>query len=183
MQTKLIVGIGNPGEEYKHTRHNFGFMCVDYLTKAFNIPYRFEKKKAIFGKKKLQGTEVILLKPQTFSNLSGEAVLYIASFLKVHIKDILVLYDDIRLKLGDVKIEQNIDKIEHNAIHNLEKALVSDNEFVKCGLGIGPLPRNKDLDDFYLSEFTSREKTKFKETYKKLFVIAAKFLNIEIKKK
>lgn len=178
MSAKLIVGFGNPGLEYVNHRHNVGFRCIDHVSEALDIPYKYEKKKAIFGKKKIKGQEIIILKPQTFSNLSGEAVLYIASFLKVAIKDIFVAYDDIRKDFGTVKIEKNLEKIEHNAIFNLEKALVS-NEFIKCGIGIGSKPKNATLEDYYLSDFSEKEEKNLPQMFEKMHELALEFLDLE----
>ena len=156
MNTKLLVGIGNPGEEYKHNRHNVGFRCVDYIADKMNIAYKHDKKKAVFGKKTIDGLNVVVLKPQTFVNLSGEAVLYLASFLRIAIKNIIIIYDEINLNFGDLKLVENNKEIEHSAILHLRKALNND-DFKCLAFGIGPVDLTMSVEDFYLSDFDPEE--------------------------
>ncbi|MBL8991951.1 MAG: aminoacyl-tRNA hydrolase [Spirochaetia bacterium] len=179
MASKLIVGLGNPGDEFKNSRHNIGFKCLDYIASKLEIPLKFEKKKSVFGKKRFKGMDVIVLKPQTFSNLSGEAVLYIASFLKVDIKDIFVVYDDITRNFGEVEIEKRLEKVSHNAIKALAMSLKSG-DFIKCAIGIGPRPTGADEEQFYLGNFTDAEESDFQELFEKTYDLALSSLAIEI---
>ncbi len=179
MASKLIVGLGNPGDEFRNSRHNIGFRCLDYIASKLEITLKFEKKKSIFGKKRIKGLDVIVLKPQTFSNLSGEAVLYIASFLKVDIKDIFVVYDDINRKFGEVEIEKRLEKVSHNAIKALAMSLKSG-DFIKCAIGIGPRPSGADEEQFYLGDFTGEEESDFQDVFEKTFDLALSSLQIDL---
>ena len=168
MTTRLIVGCGNPGLEYENTRHNLGFKCLDYIAEQYNCPLNIEKKKSMFGKKELFEKELILLKPQTFIIHSGEAVLYIASFLKINIHDILVIYDELDLPFGEIKISMaNEQDVSHSAIVSLKNSLSNDS-FVTCAVGIGLLPDGKQKDDFYLEEFLNQEVKQLPRIYDKV---------------
>jgi aminoacyl-tRNA hydrolase len=178
MATKLIVGLGNPGDQFKNSRHNVGFRCADYIAQKLEIPLKQEKKKSIFGKKRFKNGDVIVLKPMTFSNLSGEAVLYIASFLKVNLEDIFVIFDDIHRDWGTVEIEPRLENVRHNAINHLAVALKSG-EFTKCAFGIGPLPDKSDDEGFYLGDFNEAEESEVQELFEKTYALAAAFLQVD----
>lgn len=180
MPTKLLVGIGNPGEDYRLHRHSIGFRAVDSAAENLGVIFKHDKKKAIFGKKKIAGTEVIILKPQTFVNLSGEAVLYIASFLKIDIENVLIIFDDINKKFGEIGSSQNSSEIEHSAVEHIEISL-NNNSFTRVSFGIGPLPKNVSLDDFYLSEFSQKEEKKIPELLEKVNKLCIDFLDINSK--
>ena len=94
---KLVMGLGNPGEEYKNNRHNVGYMMLDRMAKKLNVDLEIRKKKTVFGRGKHGKMEYLLLKPLTFMNLSGEAALYMASFMKIAVDDIIVIYDDMNI--------------------------------------------------------------------------------------
>ncbi len=177
MNVKLIVGCGNPGIEYTDTRHNLGFKCIDFISNTFKIPLNIEKKKAIFGKKNITKSQsVVLLNPQTFSVHIGEAVLYIASFLKVQIKDIFVIFDDIHSSFGQIGLFETSESFVHSAIKSLNESLISD-DFIKCAVGIGPLPEGKLEEDFYLESFSESEEA-LKKIYQKVYQKALDFINI-----
>ena len=97
---KLIVGLGNPGDKYNNNRANIGFKILDVIANNINVEIKTKKKKSMIGRGDFEGDEVVLLKPQTFSDLSGESVLYIASFLKIKVQDIVVIHEDTELSLG-----------------------------------------------------------------------------------
>lgn len=176
MKTKLIVGLGNPGEKYNMTRHNVGFLFVDFLSKKMNIPLKHEKKKTVYGKKLFPQieTELIFLKPMTFSNLSTEAVLYVASFLKVLQEDVFVVYDDINTHLGECSFNPPKEKVFHNGVRNLIKFFLDDN-FVKCGIGIGPLPSTISEEDYYLTNFKRKELATLKSTFERVELLVNDF--------
>jgi len=179
MASKLIVGLGNPGPEHSITRHNVGFLCADYIAKKLHLNYKYDKKKSVYGKKRFPPHEVIILKPQTFSNLSGEAVLYIASFLKVDIENVFVIFDDVTLRLGEAQIQTDLLKIEHNAIFHLCNCLRND-KFIKCGFGIGPIPKHVSLEDYYLENFSEPEEKQLEAVYQKVFELAVMHLQIPL---
>jgi PTH1 family peptidyl-tRNA hydrolase len=159
---KLIVGLGNPGQKYHNNRHNVGFMVVDRFAVQYNIDLSIKKKKAVFGRGKLDGVDVVLLKPQTFMNLSGEAVLYLASFLKVKTVDIMVVADDTELPFGKVRIRRSGGSGGHNGIKSLIYSLKSENfPRVRFGIGKPDIYSEKDLCDYVLEDFTTEEMKAF----------------------
>ena len=155
---KLVVGLGNPGIQYEKNRHNVGFMAIDTFASKYNIELNIKKKKALFGKGKFNGEQVILLKPQTFMNLSGEAVLYLASFLKIKSENIIVVADDSDLPLGMIRIRKNGSSGGHNGIKSLIYSLKTSN-FPRIRIGIGRPPEGSgiELSDYVLQDFTEEE--------------------------
>ncbi len=132
---KLIIGLGNPGERYANHRSNIGFKILDVIANNNNIEIRTKKKKSLIGRGEFEGEEVVLLKPQTFSELSGEAALYIASFLRIKPADIIIILDDYSLQLGRLVVEKGGEDYGHPAIKNLAIALKSP-EFIRVRIGI-----------------------------------------------
>ena len=102
----LVVGLGNPGKEYEGTRHNIGFEAIDYLSDKYNIELNREKFKGVFGEGFIQGKKVILLKPTTYMNLSGDSIREVANFYKLSNEEIIVLYDDISLAVGRLRVRE-----------------------------------------------------------------------------
>lgn len=163
----LIVGLGNPGIHYLNTRHNVGFLCLDYLSKAFQIPFKPEKKKSILGGKIISNTNlgVILLKPQTYNGLSGDSVLYVASSYQVEVKNIFIIYDDIETEFSKVRFtRKSKEVIFHNGVQHLTDLLPSD-DFYKIGIGLGPLPENQEKEDFFLSIFNAERQKTLESTF------------------
>ena len=131
---KLVMGLGNPGNEYQNHRHNVGYMILDKVAKKLNVELDIKKKKTVFGKAKYGKIEYLLLKPQTFMNLSGEAALYMASFMKIAVDDIIVIYDDMNIPVGEFKLviakndaddndnEEKEGPIKHNGIKSIEES-------------------------------------------------------------
>jgi PTH1 family peptidyl-tRNA hydrolase len=156
---KMIVGLGNPGKQYQNNRHNVGFMVVDKFAKYHGIDLNIKKKKAVFGRGKCFGEGAVILKPQTFMNLSGEAVLYLASFLKIKTKDIIVVADDTELPFGMIRIRNGGGSGGHNGIKSLIYSLKSEDfPRVRFGIGKPPTDSTQDLCDYVLENFTSDEK-------------------------
>jgi PTH1 family peptidyl-tRNA hydrolase len=161
---KLIVGLGNPGQKYQYNRHNVGFMVVDRFAEKYGIELEIKKKKAVFGRGRLNHEEVVLLKPQTFMNLSGEAVLYLASFLKVKTTDIVVVADDTELPFGRVRIRRSGGSGGHNGIRSLIYSLKSENfPRVRFGIGRPDVHSEKELCDYVLEDFTPEEMKLFEK--------------------
>ncbi|MCB1307394.1 MAG: aminoacyl-tRNA hydrolase [Leptospiraceae bacterium] len=132
---KLIIGLGNPGEKYINHRSNIGFKILEVIANNNDIDIRTKKKKSLIGRGDFEGEDIVLLKPQTFSELSGEAALYIASFLRIKPDDIIVILDDFTLPLGKLVVEKGGENYEHPAIENLAIALKSP-EFIRVRVGI-----------------------------------------------
>lgn len=186
MSNLLIVGVGNPGEAYRHNRHNFGFMAIDMLSKHLRIKLEYDKKKSIFGIGRIKKSTVIILKPQTFANLSGEAVLYLASFLKVDLRSIVILYDEPYSPLGrvefinGVKDEKRIKQIKNGAVQSLVYSLNSA-AFNAIELGIGPVKNEDKVEEFSLQDFTEKETALFDKTFDQVKIFIKDFIELSEK--
>lgn len=152
---KLIVGLGNPGKEYEATRHNCGFMVIDALADKLNVTVDQKKFKSLYAKFKYHGEDVILLKPQTYMNLSGEAVIAAMKFFKINIDDIIVIYDDLDMPVGKLRLRKSGSAGGHNGIKNII-AHVSSQNFKRIRVGIDRHPYIKVVD-YVLSKFTKEE--------------------------
>lgn len=153
---KLIVGFGNPGEKFANNRQNIGFKVIDILGNNENIDVRVKKKKSIIGRGQILEQEVVLLKPQTFVNLIGESVLYIASFLRINVKDIICIVEDSSLELGEMRVDYMYSTLEHEGVKSMEKALKSD-RFTKIRVGISEKPEGITMENYLLQDFTDEE--------------------------
>ncbi len=156
---KLIVGLGNPGAKYAGTRHNAGFSVIDELAERHNIKVDTCKHKALIGKGVINGEKVILAMPQTFMNLSGESVRAIMDFYKLTVDDLIVVYDDIDLDVGKIRIREKGSAGGHNGMKNIILHSGSQ-DFVRVRVGVGKKPEHMDLADHVLSRF-SREDLPF----------------------
>ena len=132
----LIVGLGNPGNEYAGTRHNIGFEAVDYIADKYNIELNRIKFKGVFGEGFINGKKVILLKPTTFMNLSGESIREVVNFYKISNEEIIVLYDDISLEVGRLRIREKGSHGGHNGIKSIIANLGTD-VFPRVKIGVG----------------------------------------------
>lgn len=153
----IIVGLGNPGRQYENTRHNIGFYCIDRLAEKHNISVLECKHKALIGKGYIEGQKVILAKPQTFMNLSGESVREILQFYKVEPDtQLIVVYDDISLGVGAIRIRKKGSAGGHNGIKNI-LAQIGTDTFKRIKIGVGEKPAGYDLADYVLGHFTAVE--------------------------
>ncbi len=155
---KLIIGLGNPGLKYLGTRHNVGFDAVDYVAHHCNITIDRSKFKSQIGEGKIGGEQVIFMKPQTFMNLSGEAVIPCMKFFKIEATDIIVLYDDISFDVGVIKIKKTGSAGGHNGIKNIIAHLGSQ-DFPRIRIGVGQKPPGWDLANYVLGKFDEEEFT------------------------
>ncbi len=153
---KLIVGFGNPGEKYLNNRQNIGFKVLDILANNENIEIKIKKKKSFIGRGVISNTDIVLLKPQTFVNLIGEAVLYIASFVRINVRDIICVLGDTSLDFGELRVDYFISSLNHPGIKSIAKALKSD-KFAKVRIGIGMPAKGKDLEKYLQKDFTDEE--------------------------
>ena len=158
---KIIVGLGNPGKSYANNRHNIGFQCLDYFASVHRIPIRERKRRAKLGMGQVAGTTVVLAKPQTFMNMSGEAVGWLVRQLGVPPDDLLVIYDDLDLPVGRVRIRRRGGSAGHKGVESIIASLGSQN-FPRIRVGIGR-PDNGDEVAYVLSDFTAEEKTPLAE--------------------
>lgn len=153
----IIVGLGNPGRQYAHTRHNVGFDTLDELIDKYGIDAEGKKFKALYGKGIIEGQRVVLAKPLTFMNLSGESVGQLVDFYKIDpTSELIVIYDDISLKPGQIRIRTKGSAGGHNGIKNII-AHLGTQEFMRIKVGVGEKPREYDLADYVLSRFSKEE--------------------------
>ncbi len=161
----IIAGLGNPGSKYENTRHNVGFQVIDILADRMGILVEEKKHKALCGRGALMGQKVILLKPQTFMNLSGESIRAAADFYKVEPEDILVVYDDVSLEPGQLRIRAKGSAGGHNGMKNII-AHLGTQEFPRVKVGIGEKPKGMDLADYVLSRFSKGEQELMAQAFK-----------------
>lgn len=153
----IVVGLGNPGNKYTLTRHNSGFLCLDMLSEKFNFRIDRLKFKSLICDTKINGHRCIVMKPQTFMNNSGEAVRECASFYKIPPERVIVIYDDISLDVGKLRIRRKGTDGGHNGIKSIIYHLNSD-QFPRIKVGCGKKPHpDYDLADWVLSEFKKDE--------------------------
>lgn len=157
----IIVGLGNIGEKYENTRHNIGFDSVDYIADKYNIDINRKKFKGVYGEGFIEGEKVILIKPSTFMNLSGECVREILDFYKLTNEDIIVLYDDISLDVGKIRIREKGSAGGHNGIKNIISHLGTD-KFSRIKIGVGQ-PKG-DLINHVLGNFSKEEREVLEES-------------------
>ena len=164
----MIVGLGNPGKQYETTRHNAGFICIDLLAEKHGIKVNKLKFKALIGDGRINGKRCLLLKPQTFMNLSGEAVRDAAEFYKIPTENIIVICDDISLEPGKIRIRRKGSAGGQNGLKNIIFHLNGDNfPRIKVGIGAKPNPEY-DLADWVLSHFSKDEAKLIKEVAEKV---------------
>lgn len=153
----MIVGLGNPGKKYEFTRHNAGFLFVDILCDKYDFSVNRLKFKALIGDVKINSHRCLVMKPQTMMNLSGDAVKEAADFYKIPPENIIVVFDDISLDVGKMRIRRSGSAGGHNGIKSIISRLSSDNfPRIKIGVGAKPHP-DYDLADWVLSQFTKEE--------------------------
>jgi peptidyl-tRNA hydrolase, PTH1 family len=154
---RLIVGLGNPEDEYEGTRHNVGFEAVDALAKRAGVRFSDKKFKARVARGEIAGESCVLLKPQTYMNLSGESVGPALGFFKLSTSDVIVLHDELDVPLGRLKLKQGGGHGGHNGLRSLKQHLPDDN-FVRVRIGIGRPPPNWDSADYVLARFSKSER-------------------------
>ncbi len=165
---KLIVGLGNPDAEYKNTYHNLGFMAVDKVAEKLSLTFSKEKCRASLAEGRIGSEKVILAKPLTYMNLSGESVRELVSFYKIPLKDLMVIYDDYDLNTGVIRIREKGSAGTHNGMRNIVKEL-SSSEFARVRIGFKPL---EDLQMPLINYVLSGIKAEDKPAYEKAIAIA-----------
>ncbi len=153
----IIVGLGNPTKEYDKTRHNIGFDVIDALADEFRINVDSKKHKALCGNGIIAGQKVVLAKPQTFMNLSGESVRALVDFYKVPLENVIIIYDDISLDVGRLRIRAKGSAGGHNGIKSIISHLGSEN-FPRVKFGVGDKPAGYDLAAYVLGRFSKSER-------------------------
>ena len=176
----LIAGLGNPTRQYEHTRHNVGFDVIDALAEKYHISINEKKHKALLGKGVINGQKVILAKPQTYMNLSGESIHELVDYFKVDPKEeLLVIYDDISLNPGQIRIRKKGSAGGHNGIKNIIAQLGTDT-FQRIKVGVGEKPKGYDLASYVLGHFHGEDLELMEEGYEKAISATEEILKGEI---
>lgn len=165
MKIKLVVGLGNPGKEYKYTRHNMGFMVLDEIAKRLEIYKWKQRDGALYFDTHLDMSRVIFIKPQNYINLSGDVMIKFVKYLNIKTEDILVISDDLDLPLGSIKIKEKGSSGGHNGLKNIESQL-GTNEYKRIKIGIS---NNKQMNtkDYVLEKLSIKERNHLKPTIEK----------------
>lgn len=164
----VIAGLGNPKKEYENTRHNIGFAVIDMLAERHGIRLNEAKHKGLIGKGYINGEKVILVKPLTYMNLSGECIREVLDYYKVDAKEnLIVLHDDISLEPGTVRIRKKGSAGGHNGLKNIILHLGHDT-FQRVKIGVGEKPEGYDLADYVLGHFSKQEKELMEQVKKQV---------------
>lgn len=177
---KLIVGLGNPGKEYERTRHNAGFMTIDALADSLGVSINQVKFKGLYTKTKMKGEDVILLKPTTYMNNSGESVQEVMRFFKIDVDGLLVIYDDLDLPTGKLRIRDRGSAGGHNGIKSII-AHVGTQDFKRIRVGIEKNPLIPVVD-YVLGKFTAEEMTKLNPGIEKAIQVCKEFVDTDFHK-
>ena len=161
---KLIVGLGNPGRDYLYSRHNAGFMALDILSEKLGISVEKRAFNALVGEGRVKNEKVILMKPQTYMNLSGESVFAAVNWYKLPLSDLIVVYDDVDLPPGEIRVRPKGSAGTHNGMRNVIYML-QDDGFARVRVGIGKAKDGWDLKDHVLAKFDKPEQ---EDAYKAL---------------
>lgn len=161
----LIVGLGNPGSEYQKTRHNCGFRAIDILADSLGCKVDKGKFQGLYGQTKYNGKKLFLLKPQTYMNLSGKSVLQLSAYFHIPPQRIIVIFDDISLDTGCLRIRRDGSAGGHNGIKSIINELGSQ-DFPRIKIGVGGKPNpDADLADWVLSSFSASEEKKLNTVF------------------
>ncbi len=178
--THLVVGLGNPGDKYMHTRHNTGFLALDYITQKLGVKVDRVKYKSLCGEGTVFGKRVLFMKPQTFMNLSGEAVREAAAFYKIPPENILVICDDVNFDVGVFRIKRSGSDGGQNGMKNIIYQLSSD-KFPRIKIGVGKKPSpDYDLADFVLGKYSENDKKVLFSTFDSVYNAVEHILNGQI---
>jgi PTH1 family peptidyl-tRNA hydrolase len=153
---KLVVGLGNPGNEYRNTRHNTGFMVADKIALDFNISFNKKKFDSVFGRGFIENAEALLAKPMAFMNRSGPGVQKLAHYYRIQCKDMLVIHDDIDLAFGRLKIKEKGGHGGHNGVRSLMDAFGAD-DFIRLRIGVGRSAAGAGVTGHVLGRFSPEQ--------------------------
>lgn len=161
----VIAGLGNPDKKYEKTRHNVGFDVIDMMAKKYNVELTEKKHRALCGSGYIAGQKVLLIKPQTYMNLSGESIQAVLNFYKLDAADgLLVIYDDISLAPGRIRVRAKGSAGGHNGIKNII-AMTGTQEFARIRVGVGEKPQGWDLADYVLGRFSKEERALVEDAF------------------
>lgn len=177
----LVVGLGNPGSKYENTRHNAGFIALDYIANQLDVNFNKSKFDALFSEAVIDGKRVLLIKPQTFMNLSGESVIQFMSFYKIPSENVIILFDDISLAPGNLRVKRSGSHGGHNGMRNIMQLAKTDN-FPRIKIGIGAKPTDWDLADWVTSKFSDEDLKLLNKAAENSYAALKLMLNGEIEK-
>lgn len=178
----LIAGLGNPGQKYFYNRHNFGFLSIDTLGEHFNIQINEKYKKSYIGKYTNDDKKILLMKPQTYMNLSGEMIRKAIATYKIPIQNIIIIHDDIDLPLNKIRIKKDGSAGGHKGVQSVIDCLQNDN-FIRIRLGINSnLKQNVGLEEFVLSDFSGAEMKIVKKILKQIPDLIETIINNSVEK-
>ena len=178
---KLIVGLGNPGPEYAGTRHNIGWMVVDAFAAKFRIKFAKHEKNAMTGQGRAAGGSVLVAKPLTFMNLSGDSVKLLVNGYAESLDDLIVVYDDVDLPLGKLRIRMSGSAGTHNGMRSIVSALGTE-KFARLRIGIGGVDSTGRLRDYVLGEFTPDEELSVQRAIERSVVALVLFVRADLKR-
>lgn len=173
---KLIVGLGNPGKEYDGTRHNVGFLALDFISSKYGLEFNKKKFNGIYAEKNIEGEKVIFLKPQQYINLSGDVIKKFMDYYKLNIDDVFIIHDDMDTPVGKYKLKSKGGSAGHNGLKNIENNLKT-NEYKRLKIGIS---KNKQIDmvNYVLGKFSIEDKKKLDEVMKIIPLIIENYFNM-----
>ena len=173
----LIVGLGNPESDYSKTRHNMGFNVINKLSEKYGIEVNKSKFKGLVGNGIIEGEKVVLLKPQTFMNLSGESVIEAMNFYKIPKENLIIIYDDVDIEPGNIRIRKNGSAGTHNGMKDVVQKL-SSNDIPRLRIGTGGLKKEKEeIISFVLSKFSKDQINKLDEIFYNAYIKFKDFLD------
>ncbi len=160
----MIAGLGNPGRQYMYTWHNMGYLAVDKLCEKHDISLDKDKFRGMYGKGRILGQDVIVIKPVTYMNLSGECLVEAARFFKIDPSHIITVYDDIDIKKGTIRVRPKGSAGTHNGMRSVIQHLGTEN-FPRVRIGTGPVPEHFDLVNYVLSEVPADERLMMNDAF------------------
>lgn len=177
----LIVGLGNPGKEYEKTKHNTGYMAVDYIANKLNCDIKKDKFNGLYIKTKIEDEDVILLKPTTYMNLSGEAIVQYLNYFDIPAENLIVIYDDKDIDFGTIKIKSNGSAGTHNGMKSIVQC-IGTIYFPRIRIGINLETNIEDLADYVLSNYTKEQLNELSKIYGEVYLAVIEILkgNIDI---
>lgn len=158
----LVVGLGNPEQDYSKTRHNMGFNAVNKIAKQYEIEVNKKKFDSLYGEGIIENEKVILLKPQTYMNLSGKAIIQVINFYKIPIENICIIYDDIDVEIGKIKIRKKGSSGSHNGMKSVIQEIKTE-EFARIRIGIGKPKFKDDMINYVIGAIPNEELEKLEE--------------------
>ncbi|MFP3156420.1 aminoacyl-tRNA hydrolase [Lachnospiraceae bacterium ZAX-1] len=176
----VIAGLGNPTSQYNKTRHNIGFDVIDTIAEKYNIKVKDKKHRALCGTGMIEGQKVLLVKPQTYMNVSGESIAPILNFYKIDpAMNLIIIYDDVSLEPGKLRIRKKGSAGGHNGIKSIISH-VGTQEFLRIKIGVGEKPQGWDLADYVLSRFQKDERERVDEAAEHAVEVVALLVNAQI---